>query len=79
MNEAKDSKFVTSKLNIVNDQSDANYDIGNEIIYSTQVLKSKFSDYSNAYILVAGDITVIAHAATQVASRNYATFIEFIT
>ena len=27
------------KWNIINDQSDANYDVGNEIIYNAEVLK----------------------------------------
>ena len=35
LNEARDSKFVTRKWNIVNDQSNRNYDAGNEIIYNT--------------------------------------------
>ena len=29
------SKIARRKLNIVNDQSNANYDVGNEIIYNT--------------------------------------------
>ena len=32
LNEASDSKFVTREWNIVNDYSNANYDVGNEII-----------------------------------------------
>ena len=36
-NEASDSKFVTRKWNTVNDQPNANYDEGNEIIYNTKV------------------------------------------
>ena len=40
LNEASDSKFVTRKWNIVNDQSNANYDLANETIYNTEVLKS---------------------------------------
>ena len=40
LNEASDSKFVARKWNNVNNQSNANYDIGNEIIYNTEVLKS---------------------------------------
>ena len=32
LNEANDSKFVTRKWNIVNNQSNANYDAGNEIV-----------------------------------------------
>ena len=30
----------STKWNIINDQAKANYDIGNEIIYNTEVLKS---------------------------------------
>ena len=37
LNEASDSKFVTRKWNTVNDQSNANYDEGNETIYNTKV------------------------------------------
>ena len=37
LNEASDSKFVTRKWNIVNDQSNSNYDVGTEIIYNTKV------------------------------------------
>ena len=29
------SKFVTRKCNIVSDQSNANYDVGNKIMYNT--------------------------------------------
>ena len=32
LNEENDFKFVTRKWNIVSDQSNANYDAGNEII-----------------------------------------------
>ena len=32
LNEASNYKFVTRKWKIVNDQSNANYDVGNEII-----------------------------------------------
>ena len=32
LNEVNDYKFSTRKWNIVNDQSNANYDVGNEII-----------------------------------------------
>ena len=41
-NEAKNSKFVTRKWNIVNDNSKANYGVGNEMIYSTEVLNLIF-------------------------------------
>ena len=48
MNEPNDSKFVARKWNIVNDQSNANYDVGYEIIYNTEVLKSNLCDYNDA-------------------------------
>ena len=64
MNEASDSKFLARKWNVVNDQSDANYDVGNEIMYNTVVLKSNLCDYNDAYILVMGDITVVQFTVT---------------
>ena len=79
LNEANDSKFVTRKWNIVNDQSKVNYDLGNKIIYNAEVLKSNLYDYANAYILVRGDITVTAAPATQIAFKNCAGFTIFMT
>ena len=38
------SKFVTRKWSIVNDQSNANYDVRNEAIYNTKFLKSNLCD-----------------------------------
>ena len=58
MNEANDSKFVTRKWDIVYDQSNTTYDIGNEIISNTKILKSNLHDFNCCYILVRGDITV---------------------
>ena len=40
LNEAGDSKFVTRKWNIVNDQSNTDYSAANKITYNTEVLKS---------------------------------------
>ena len=79
LNEASGSKFVTRKWNIVNDQSNANYYVGNEIIYNADVLKSNFCDYNDAYILVKGNITVIAAPETQVSFKNFAPFTKCIT
>ena len=36
LNEPNDSKFVTRKRNIVNDNSKANPDVANKIIYNTK-------------------------------------------
>ena len=79
LNEVNDSKFVTKKWNIVNDQSNTNYNVGNENIYNAEVLKSNLCDYSDVYILVRGDITVIRHQVTQVAFKSCAPFINCIT
>ena len=42
LNGASNSKFVTRKCNIVSDQPNTNYDVGNEIICSTEVLSLIF-------------------------------------
>ena len=60
LNETSDSKFVTRKWNIFNDQSSANYDVGNKIIYNAKVLRSNLCNCNDTYIFVRGDIT-IAH------------------
>ena len=73
LNGANDSKFVTRKWNIVNGNSKANYEGGNEITYNKEVLKSNLCDCNDGYILVRGDITVAASPQVQVAFKNCAT------
>ena len=73
MYEVNDSKFVTRKWNIANDNSKANYDAANEITYNTEVLKSGLCDYKDVYILVIGNITIASHnLGTQGAFKNCA-------
>ena len=43
------SRFVTRKCTIINDQSNANYDVRNEIIYNIEVLKSNVCDYGDNF------------------------------
>ena len=64
MNKVIDSKFVTRKQNIFNDQSNTYYDEENDITYHTRVLRSNLCDFNDAHILVRGDITIIGHAET---------------
>ena len=45
---------------MVNDNSKANYEEGNEITHNTEVLKSNLCDCNVVYILIRGDITVTA-------------------
>ena len=61
---------MTRKWNIVSDQSNKNCNVGNEVIYNTEVLKSNLCDCNNAYILVRGDITVVEDDLTQLAFKN---------
>ena len=80
MDETSNSKFVTRKWNIVNDQSNANYDAGCEIIYNTEVLKSNLFGFNDPYILVKRNITIAGHnLATDIAFKNCATFTKCIT
>ena len=77
-NEANDSKFLTRKWNIINDNSEANYRTANEITYNTEVLKSSLCNYNDAYILVTDAITVTAAPVTQVSIKNCAPFTKCI-
>ena len=66
-------------MNIVNGNSKANYNVGNEITYNTKVLKSNLRDYNDAYILVKGYITVTAAPEIQVAFKICAPFTNYNT
>ena len=57
LSEANNSKFVARKWDTFNDNSKANYGVGRETIYKTEVLKSNLYDYSDTYIFGNGDIT----------------------
>ena len=79
LNEANVSESVTRNLEIVNDNSKANYDGTNETTYNTEILKSNLCDYNIAYISVRGDITVIEAPATQLALKHCMPFAKCIT
>ena len=57
----------------------ANFDVGNETVYNTEVLKFNLCDYNDAYILVRGNITIIGDQVTQAAFKNCALFIKCFT
>ena len=78
------SKFATRKWYIINDQNNKQYGRGNEngatIKFNTEVIKPNLCDYSDAYILVTGDIKVADVAAnTNVAFKNCAPFTRCVT
>ena len=75
LNEASDSKFMTKKYNIFNDQSNGYYNVGDETIHNTKVLKSSLCDYNDAYFLVRADIITTSHnIPTPAAFKNCALF-----
>ena len=51
-------KFVTKKWTEVYDQSQRNYDVNKEIRIKTSMLRSDLCDFSDAYIVVKGNIIV---------------------
>ena len=54
------SRFTTRKWYVTNDQNNTEYGEGNEndssIKFETKVIKSSLCNYTDAYILVTGDI-----------------------
>ena len=77
-------KFATRKWYIINDQNNGQYGRGNEnystIRFETKVIKPSLCDYSDAYILVTGDIKVAGIAAnTNVAFKNCAPITRLVT
>ena len=79
MNDTNDSEFATRKWNTVNDNSNSNYAAANESTYNRQILKSNLCVYNDAYILVTGDIIVVAAPATQAIFKNCAPFTKYPT
>ena len=51
-------RFVTKKWIEVYDQSEKNYNVNKEIRIKTPMLRSDLCDFSDAYIVVKGDITL---------------------
>ena len=75
--------FVTKKWIEVYDQSGGNYNVNKEIRIKTSMLRSALCDYSDAYIVVKGDITVTepdnAKRNKEVIFKNNAPFINCIS
>ena len=51
------SKFRTRNWVEINDESRGTYKVNSQINFKTTMLKSSLRDYSDAYILVKGEIT----------------------
>ena len=77
-------KFITKKLIEVYDQSGGNYSVNKEIRIKTSMLRSDLRDYSDAYIVVKGDITLeddndANKRNKNLAFKNNASFINCIS
>ena len=64
------SKFRTRNLVEINDESRGPYNVNSQIKFKTTMLKSSLCDYSDAYILVKGTISVNNTAAQGAAANN---------
>ena len=74
------TKFKTKNWVEINDDARGMYNTDSEIKFKTSMLRSSLCDYSDAYILVSGTITVAVLAAgggnsnIQVVFKNCAPF-----
>ena len=57
-------KLATKKWVEVYDQSQVNYDVNKEIRIKRSMLRSDLSDFSDTYVVVKGNITVIKKTFT---------------
>ena len=78
------SKFATRKWYIINDQNNTQHDDGDEnratIKSETKAIKPFLCNYSDAYILVTGNITATeGNANTKVTFKNCAPFRRCVT
>ena len=64
------SKFRTRNWVDINDESRGAYNVNSQIKFKTTMLKSSLCDYSDAYILVKGTISVNNTAAQGAAANN---------
>ena len=84
----KPSKFRTRNWVEINDEARGTYSHNKQIKFKTSMLRSSLCDYSDAYILVKGNITVNNTAAAgadanntnkKVIFKNYAPFTNCIS
>ena len=64
------SKFRTRNWVEINDESRGAYNVNSQIKFKTTMLKSSLCDYSDAYILVKGTISVTNTAAAGAGANN---------
>ena len=71
----EESKFATKKWYVIDSQTTkGKYKQGDTIKFETETIKSSLCDYSDAFILVTGNITVSAANDADVVFKNCAPF-----
>ena len=71
----ENSIFATKKWSVIDSESEGVYSHENQIKFLTGSLGSSLCDYSDAYVLVTGNIAVVgANNNTKVAFKNCAPF-----
>ena len=65
-------RFVTKKWIEVYDQSEKNYNVNKEIRIKTPMLRSDLCDFSDAYIVVKGDIALKGNNNANKRNKNLA-------
>ena len=71
----ENSKFATKKSYIIDNESKGNYSHHNPIRFLTKSIESSLCEYSDAYILVTGNINVTgSDNKTKVVFKNCAPF-----
>ena len=84
------SKFTTTKLVEINDGARGKYNENSQIKFKTTMLKSSLCDYSGAYLLLSGVITIDGVGADDnekrlveinkgVIFKNHAPFTDYIS
>ena len=63
------SKFRTKNWVEINDESRGKYNVNSQIKFKTTMLRSSLCDYSDAYILVKGTITITGAGADAAARQ----------
>ena len=66
----KPSKFRTKNWVEINDESRGTYSVNRQINFKTSMLRSSLCDYSDAYILVKGNISVNNTTAADADANN---------
>ena len=64
------SKFRTKNWVEINDESRGTYNVNSQMKFKTTMLKSSLCDYSDAFIIVKGTITVNNTAGAGAAANN---------